>query len=120
MLALPMLTVGMEGTYCIFISSQARNHQLVIHFSGMTLIADPNAMIASPMYLEDVRIVNKQQDDSSSGKGVSKTGVAFIAVVCTLAVVAVALVAYVVSMISSQSCRNRVKFCNLSECLSFC
>ena len=68
----------------------------MIHFSGMTLIADPEAMLASPMYLEDLRIVNKEQEQSSSG-GVSKTGVAFIAVVCTLAVVAVALVAYVVS-----------------------
>ena len=63
----------------------------------MTLIADPDAMLASPMYLEDLRLVNKQQDEDSSGQGVSKTGVAFIAVVCTLAVVAVALVAYVVS-----------------------
>ena len=63
----------------------------------MTLIADPDAMLASPMYLEDVRLVNKQQDEDSSGQGVSKMGVAFIAVVCTLAVVAVALVAYVVS-----------------------
>ena len=63
----------------------------------MTLIADPDARLASPMYLKDSQLVNKQQDEGSNDQGVSKTGVAFIAVVCTLAVVAVALVAYVVS-----------------------
>ena len=60
-------------------------------------MADPEAMLASPMYLKDLRTVNKEQVDSSSS-GVSKTGVALIAIVCTLAVVAVALVAYVVSI----------------------
>jgi len=67
----------------------------VIHFSGLTLVADPEAMLASPMYLEDLRIVNKEQQHESDSSGLSKTGVALVAVVCTLAVVAVALVAYV-------------------------
>ncbi|KAM7443673.1 hypothetical protein ABFA07_007562 [Porites harrisoni] len=77
------------------ITAKARNHQLVIHFSGLTLVADPEAMLASPMYLEDLRIVNKEQQHESDSSGLSKTGVALVAVVCTLAVVAVALVAYV-------------------------
>lgn len=70
----------------------------MIHFSGLTLVADPEAMLASPMYLEDVRIVNKEQQHESDSSGLSKTGVALVTVVCTLAVVAVALVAYVVSI----------------------
>lgn len=48
------------------------------------------------MYVKE-KTVTKQQDDSSS-EGVSVTGVALIAVFCTLAVVAVALVTFKVSV----------------------
>lgn len=66
------------------------------------MIADPDAMLASPLYLEEhLRTVNKQEDESSS-QGVSKTGVAFIAVICTLVVVAATLVAFVVSVKTSK------------------
>ena len=51
------------------------------------------------MYVEE-KTVTKEQDDSSS-KGVSVTGVAVIAVFCTLAVVAVALVTFKVSVFHS-------------------
>ncbi|KAJ7356074.1 hypothetical protein OS493_026999 [Desmophyllum pertusum] len=74
------------------ITEKARKHELVIHFSGITFVAEPNVMLASPMYVEE-RTVSKQQEDSSSSS-VSITGVAFIAVFCTLAVVAVALVTF--------------------------
>ncbi|XP_068730483.1 thyroglobulin-like isoform X2 [Montipora capricornis] len=77
------------------ITAKARKLQLVIRFSGMTMIADPDVMLASPLYIKDSKTVGKQQDESSNEQGVSKTGVAFIAVLCTLAVVAVALVVYV-------------------------
>ncbi|XP_078349655.1 thyroglobulin-like isoform X1 [Oculina patagonica] len=74
------------------ITEKARKHELVIYFSGITMVAEPNVMLASPMYVEE-KTVSKQQADSSS-KGVSVTGVVFISVFCTLAVVAVALVTF--------------------------
>ena len=75
---------------------QARKHELVIHFSGITFVAEPDVMLASPMYVEEKTVSKKQEENASSG--VSMTGVAFISVFCTLAVVAVALVAFKVSM----------------------
>ena len=81
---------------CTIASFQARKHELVIQFSGVTMVAEPNVMLASAMYVEE-KTVTKQQDDSA-GKGVSVIGVAFIAVFCTLAVVAVALVTFKVSV----------------------
>lgn len=60
------------------------------------MVAEPNVLLASPMYVKE-KTVTKQQDDSAS-KGVSVTGVALIAVFCTLAVVAVALVTFKVSV----------------------
>lgn len=86
---------------CVIASFQARKHELVIYFSGITMVAEPNVMLASPMYVEE-KTVSKQQADSSS-KGVSVTGVVFISVFCTLAVVAVALVTFKVGMRASYS-----------------
>ena len=91
-------------------SFQARNNELVIQFSGITMVAEPNVMLASPMYFED-KTVSKEQEDSA-GKGVSVAGVASIAVFCTLAVVAVALVTFKVSAFYSfgaQTFRVRCK-----------
>lgn len=95
----------------LFVASfQARNNELVIRFSGITMVAEPNVMLASPMYVED-KTVSKEQEDSA-GKGVSVAGVASIAVFCTLAVVAVALVTFKVSAFYSfgaQTFRARCK-----------
>lgn len=91
-------------------SFQARNNELVIQFSGITMVAEPSVMLASPMYVED-KTVSKEQEDSA-GKGVSVVGVASIAVFCTLAVVAVALVTFKVSAFYSfgaQTFRSRCK-----------
>lgn len=74
------------------------------------MVAEPNVMLNSPMYVEE-KTVSKEQEDSAS-KGVSVIGVAFIAVFCTLAVVAVALVSFKVSVRDSfgvQTFRARYK-----------
>jgi len=89
----------LNSQLCTIASFQARKHELVIQFSGIAMVAEPNVMLASPMYVEE-KTVSKQQDDSA-GKGVSVIGVAFIAVFCTLAVVAVALVTFKVSLFYS-------------------
>lgn len=68
------------------------------------MVAEPNVMLASPMYVEE-KTVSKQQTDGSS-KGVSVTGVVFISVFCTLAVVAVALVTFKVGMHDSCSAQT--------------
>ena len=91
-------------------SFQARNNELVIQFSGITMVAEPDVMLASPMYVED-KTVSKEQEDNA-GKGFSVAGVASIAVFCTLAVVAVALVTFKVSAFYSfgaQTFRARCK-----------
>nr|XP_058947870.1 thyroglobulin-like isoform X2 [Pocillopora verrucosa] len=74
------------------ITEKARNHELVIEFSGITFVAEPEVMLASPMYVEEKTVSKKQEETASSS--VSVTSVAFISVFCTLAVVAVALVAF--------------------------
>ncbi|XP_022787386.1 uncharacterized protein LOC111327458 [Stylophora pistillata] len=74
------------------ITEKARKHELLIKFSGITFVAEPDVMLASPMYVEE-KTVSKKQDETASSS-VSVTGVALISVFCTLAVVAVALVAF--------------------------
>ena len=79
---------------------QARNREIVIHFSGISLVADANAMVASPMYV-DVRDDGERDDESSGKGGLSKVGVGFIAVFCTLVAVVAGFVAFKVRSIGA-------------------
>lgn len=79
------------------VTNKARKLQLVIHFSGLAMIADADVTLVSPLYVKDSNAVYERQEeeDKSNDKGMSKTSVALIAVFGTLAVEALAFIAYV-------------------------